>query len=899
LVSANLFYVDLFNARACASPAGDPLVFEPVVAGGTLRYSIRFLEKIGNSFIEREPKIAGLRVGIGPVDARPLSGTYRIKIGTGVSQAGVNVTEHLSATSTAVEIGAALNALTGKTSTFLCMDVAGAVVVRRVDGGPEVLTVASNRLVPLSFARFTGVEIDGHWSYELRLTIAPYAFSTSASRVLPDAPSIKTLVDGGTDPSGTFFWNEIQELYVPRTFKGVYQLRYGEYAKTDLLSIDDGPREIEQAINKMLNLPTGRVGSVTVTNPVTDYAHIEFVGDLAGIDVAPLEVVVYSAPEGDWTFELPLDRGEMFFALRDEESIVTPFEAEADFFIGTALVTKKLWQTVLTIRRPQILPDMGTAPNVDWLRLNPRDYIPFTPNQVVTGPQTYSAVIGNGASTIYSIEHGLKTSSLANIIVRRNTAEWDALQEGGDYQARIENDDEVTLTFAEAPAANSLLVYLQAAPAVRQWDAHTHTQEQIEGLKDLLDSMLLRIATLEALLPKAGVAGVTVGPPASYTLPAVGEILPNTTYLDSDSSLASQIVRNDQGRQDVPDGTDVADQQEAEKAAEEEAKKDPESLPPGVVYRVSLPGIGAVARKGQKAEVDEKGNVLVPAVADEPAAPQLWPGRSVSMARGSRWPLLLSAADYEERDLSEGAISSPAFRAVGDVEAVPSALAGSTLAPLVYRNNSLEPLMLPGGSGRRSQVVPPQGLFADDGRCFYRVLKGAGNVYYPAEMERELWRVALTDVQFPNGALLTAGGEIRIQMLGDFFDDEARGVARVDYAGQYFLQCEAVPLEDSSATLGRALEPVVIGRTRVALSPAVESFRWSLSILREAEATTASWFAYGKISDLTAVLPLPAVLRLRLTGFDVDNASQDNIDIFDPRGQIALIAPSSRLQIRL
>ena len=885
-MSANLFYVDLFNARACASPAGDPLVFEPVVAGGTLRYSIRFLEKIGTSFIEKEPKIAALRVGIGPVDARPLSGTYRIKIGTSAPALGVNLTETLSATSTAVEIGAALNALSGQSSTFRCMDVGGAVVIRRQDGGAEALTVASNRLVPLSFARFTAVEVDGHYSYELRLTIAPYAFSTSAARVLPDAPKIKTLVDGGTDPSGTFFWNEIQELYVPRTFKGVYQLRYGEYAKTDLLSIDDGPREIEQAINKMLNLPTGRVGSVTVTNPITDYAHIEFVGDLSGMDVEQLEVVVYSAPGGDWTFELPLDRGEMFFALRDEDSIVAPFEAEADFFVGTALVTKKLWQTVLTIRRPQIMPDMGTAPNIDWLRINPQTYVPFTPDQIVTGPQAYSTTIGNGSSTVFNIVHGLNTSSLANIIVRANSAEWQALTEGVDFEARIENDDEVKLTFATAPSANGLLVYLQGAPAVRQWDAHTHTQEQIVGLKDLLDETLERIAVLELLLPRDGVAGVTIGPPATYVLPAVGEIMPSIAFLYTDATLASQVVRTDTGRQSSPQGTDLADQAAADAAAQDAVANDPEALPPGVLYRAFLPGIGAVARKAQKPEVDANGGVIVAASPAEPSLPETWPVRTANNAARGRWPILLQAV--------------PATPAI-PTETLPE-LSGTPRNPVAYVNSGASPLILAGGGGgRRGAAVPPGGYFADDGRVFYRLTSGTqSEMLYPQEMERELWRVVLTDAQFPVGGLLTASGELRIRMLGDFFDDEARGVGRVDFGGQYMLQCEAVPLGNpNGAALGAAGGAVVIGRTRVGLSPALETFRWSLSILRETAGATAAWTAYGKSSEGEAFPELPCALRVRLVGFDIDNSAAGDEALFDPRGQIALIAPPSVLQIRL
>jgi hypothetical protein len=873
-------------------------------AGQQWRISLRFTRAQDGVYNEVFPAIVAVRATIGLSGMPPESGSYRLEV------AG-HITAPLWHNATAAQVAAALNAL--GVGVFKVESAKGSYLIRRNDGAQVLVTPRNNQLIPASAVRVRAYEVDHEWVHELQLVQAPVAFTDAADQVLPPPPEISTLVDGFTAPDNTWFINEVQQLAIPQEFRGFYRLTFdyqggvggsGLPRRTRILSLQDGPAEVEEALNAIFKNFSGFDGQVSVSNPGNNVARLTFGGEaFEGVDLPPLEVEALPVPgdEGDWTFTLDLNRAELWAALRAQDEVTMPFEVEMDVLVdrrnpSRGHRTVKLWSLPVTLVRPVLFEGLAEARPIDWLRpISPRSYLPFSPDSIITGQQHWVGTIGpsygtavsvntiNGAE-VYTIDHNLASEAL-HVTVRRNQTPGDLVQPD---RVTVEGPDSVSVAFGTA-VTESYGVVITAAGPRSVFQAHTHTIGEVDRLVDILENFAERIEKLERLLPKAGVAGVTAGPPASYVLPAVGEILPNASYLDGDSSLASQLVRTDQGRQDVPAGTDVADQQEAEKAAEEESQKDPEALPPGVVYRVSLPGIGAGARKGQRAEVDERGNVLVPAVADEPAAPQLWPGRSVSMARGGRWPLLLPAADGFSG-------TAPVETAV---EAVPSALAGSTLAPLVYRNNSLEPLMLPGGSGRRSQVVPPQGLFADDGRCFYRVLKGAGDVYYPAEMERELWRVALTDVQFPNGALLTAGGEIRIQMLGDFFDDEARGVARVDYAGQYFLQCEAVPLEDSSATLGRALEPVVIGRTRVALSPAVESFRWSLSILREAEATTASWFAYGKISDLTAVLPLPAVLRLRLTGFDVDNASEDNIDIFDPRGQIALIAPSSRLQIRL
>ncbi len=915
-----MFYVDLFNGRAVGSLSGDPLAFPSVVAGGTLSYGLRFLEFIENQFVEKDQALAALRVGVGPVDQRPLSGVYRIKIGLGATQVGVNTTTFLSPASRAVDIAAALNALTGKQSAFVCMDVGGGVMIRRTDGAEEVLSVNANRLVPVSFVRFTGVQTDGEWSYELRLVVAPYAFSDSAAQVMPDPPTIRTLVNGGADSSNTVFWNEIQELRIPRLFRGVYQIRYGQYAKTSLLDIDDGAPQIQQAINDMLNLPTGRVGSVEVTNPFNDVAHIEFVGDLAGTDVEELEVVVFSAPPGDWTFELPLDRAEMFFALRDQPSITVPFEAEADFYNDPndptqGVMTRKLWQTNLTILRPQIMPYMAEAPSVDWLRLNPPDYVPFTPQQVVTGPQAYQAVFGDGQTRNFVIDHGLNTAALSNLSVRRNTQEWETLTEGVDFTARIEGTNSVALSFgtASVPAPNSMIVSVQAASSARDWEPHTHTQEQIIGLKDLLDAMLLRIAVLEEMLPSEGVAGVTSGQPMiSFELPNVGEILPDVASVDAEGTLASQIViTNEKGTTEAPAGTDVAAQETEAVAAAEAAADDPDALPPGVLYRALLPGIGSVASKGKKAEVDDKGNVLVEATPEEPAQPESWPMRSASMEKAGRWPYLLPAVYYGSAvsfggnqyfGSNSGLVTFQGSASEPQVVVSLPSMGGSTRSPVVYKvhgGGATPGFMLPAGGGRKSQWAPAGSYFAADGRCYYRVYRDEeAKTFYPLEMDRELWRVVLTEDQFPLGAILAASGEIRIRMLGSFFDDDARGIGRVDFGGQYFLRCEALPLIGTSRFVGPAGTPITLGNTRIGLSSSMEMFNWSLSILREATGPSTSWQAYGKAADGSS-FPLPAVLRLRLTGFDIDDAFADESDeIFDPRGQVALIAPSSKLSIR-
>ena len=527
-MSANLFYVDLYNRKACKSANGDAMVFPDMVAGGTASFALRFLEYV-SGYAEVDQDIASLKVSLGAIDARPVSSQFKIKIGEATTTTA-NTSAFLDWNVSAAALALALNGLSAKACPFTCEDVSGGIVIRRTDGAAQVFSVVSNRLIPRSFGRFMAAQDDSGWSYEMRLTVAPLAATDSAARVLPDAPSITTIQDGGCDPSGTTFWNEVQALFIPANFRGSYQVAYGTYRKTTLLDSTDGPTQLQDALNAMLKSADGSVlGTVVVTNPTTNTAHIEFKGDLGGVDVAQMTVSVFSAPPSDWTFDLALDKPELFEALRNVPFLTLPFEAEANFYIdpadhGAGTVRRKLWNSTIKIIRPLIYPDMQAVPGVDWLFQNPQDYVPFTPDQIVTGPQTYSAVIG-GATTIV-VTHGLATSNIANIVVRENTGAWTLKTEGTDYEATITDDNVVTLVFPTAPGAASLIVYVTAAAATRDWEPHTHTIGQIEGLQTILDGYGSAILTLEAILPSTGIAATaTQASGITITLPATKEVL--------------------------------------------------------------------------------------------------------------------------------------------------------------------------------------------------------------------------------------------------------------------------------------------------------------------------------------------------------------------------------------
>ena len=100
------------------------------------------------------------------------------------------------------------------------------------------------------------------------------------------------------------------------------------------------------------------------------------------------------------------------------------------------------FQTSVKIVREQIWEELALVPAIDWVRPpQPRDYIPFTRDQIITGSQHYEAVIGNGADREFVLDHGLNTEAL-HVTLRENSSSGRKLR-----------DSEFSVTFG---GANSL-----------------------------------------------------------------------------------------------------------------------------------------------------------------------------------------------------------------------------------------------------------------------------------------------------------------------------------------------------------------------------------------------------------------------------------------------------------
>jgi hypothetical protein len=344
----------------------------------------------------------------------------------------------------------------------------------------------------------------GVWWFECRLIQAPLAFNSGHERVLPTPPTIRRVREGNggseTEPPS----NEIQALHLPPDFRGTYFLRWN-YRVSKLLGIEDGPDEIAAALNAMFE----KGKRFEATNPEPDNAYVEFIGELAGSPQPLITVEVNTFAPGTLTFTLPLDRAETAAALRSVAEIEVPFEVEAEIVedgediadpaVPGRIIT--LFQQAVKIVREQIWEEMETVQPIDWLRPpQPRDYIPFTPDQVIFGVQHYVAVFGDGEARSFSFPHNLGTEAF-HLTVRENKAAGTII---AGFDATIASANELMLDFPaneSPPALNSLALVISSAGPRSAFLAHTHTISQILGLLDALAGIYARLENIEDLLP--------------------------------------------------------------------------------------------------------------------------------------------------------------------------------------------------------------------------------------------------------------------------------------------------------------------------------------------------------------------------------------------------------------
>jgi len=176
---------------------------------------------------------------------------------------------------------------------------------------------------------------------------------------------------------------------------------------------------------------------------------------------------------------------------------------------------------------------LAAAQRINWLNPpQPVNYIPFTTDQVITGIQSFTAVVtGTGP---WTIAHNLGTEAI-HVTVRENVSGGAILQQTspyvgvGDISVSSSTSQSIIVTrlVGTVPTAGWAVMISSAGPT-SAFQAHTHTIAQVVDLQDTLNAIGTRLTTLENVLPNGvGIinqSGVNTTP-LTMTIPAHAEVL--------------------------------------------------------------------------------------------------------------------------------------------------------------------------------------------------------------------------------------------------------------------------------------------------------------------------------------------------------------------------------------
>jgi hypothetical protein len=527
-----LLYANLDRGLVSATASVTPFTWPGLVQGDDVRVQLRFTRTLAAGTIEVRPEVEGVKLSIGKVDARPVAGTWKLRLGP------EGVTGELDFDAAAGDIEAALNGVEWSGGTATVREVSGGVVLTfanvAADDDAVNLTLGESALEPQCFLSVRTYPLGGRLAHEIRLVQAPVAFTSTFARIVPAAPVISEIQAGGEADGVT--WNEVQKLYVDPGFLGTYQIRW-DYRRTIPLTTADGAEEIAAALNAIAK--DGEAWAVG--NPDQNTAYIEFTGDdFVGQDLALLEVFVVDAPEGDVTLTLPLNTPGVNALLRGGDSTEALVELEVTISEDEASRTYTVCRDTVTIRREINRPELEELTPINWVRPpGPRDYGAYDWSQVVTGDATIFTPMGNGSAREFEVTHGFGPAVRVDVL---ETSGDRILIHGTDYTAtRTGTTVTVTLADAEAtPAAGALTVLVTGYSERTAYAPHTHPIEGVTGLDAALEAFAARISDLEDLVPSGTLTArvtATDEAVARWELPGVSSVYPSLEAIPVTGSL--------------------------------------------------------------------------------------------------------------------------------------------------------------------------------------------------------------------------------------------------------------------------------------------------------------------------------------------------------------------------
>jgi len=526
---ATLLYGNISQKTASYTIEPGSITLPTVVQGDTFTLAVRLTETSNNTTTVTAPSIYSARLSYGPVDVAPTAGTFKVRVNAVTSSA-------ITLGSTAASVAAILNTISAATGWSVTEDQGSYIVGRTANWTTTSgITIVQNELIPDSFVRVTSYSANNTFYQELRPMQSPLAYTSAFGLIVPPAPTITRVVTGYSDSTTGVFVNEVQRLYIPPAFDTTYQIYRGT-ARTALLSKDDGSTEIEAAL--MQGCVTVGAGEIfLVTNPQNYTADIEFAGAMSGATHSLLTVAVPISPQGDVTFDLDLNTQGMLAALRGDFEVTHPLTCEIGINYGSVATPNVQYVTVfqqnMTVQADGAWTGLAAAQRINWLNPpQPVNYIPFTTDQVITGIQSFTAVV-TGAGP-WTIAHNLGTEAI-HVTVRENVSGGAILQQTspyvgvGDISVSSSTSQSIIVTrlIGTVPTAGWAVMISSAGPT-SVFQAHTHTIAQVVDLQDTLNAIGTRLTTLENVLPNGvGIinqSGVNTTP-LTMTIPARSEVL--------------------------------------------------------------------------------------------------------------------------------------------------------------------------------------------------------------------------------------------------------------------------------------------------------------------------------------------------------------------------------------
>lgn len=525
--------------RQMTDAAGAVLALPTLYLGDSYSFVVPLLDDITGdgtlSDVTGQTNVLSLSASIGAVQAPAMGGDFTLKFGAAGAESDV-----MTSNEAASDLQSKLTALPECAAYGLeeiYQPAAGTWMLRFTYSDPIPLKLVANRLQPISFVRIEQFTQDGQTWVEVKTIQAPIASTAESDRLLADAPSVRRIRAGYTDITllGTYIYNEIQALTVPPDFKGTLTLKQ-EGHESAILSAGSGIDDIAAALNALY---TDGVARFSVTNPQTNQAYIEFIGPFSGLPKDLISVQVYDTPIGPLTFDLNLNTVEAAFALRDRDFIDLIFELwlniapspNPDNLPGKRFI---LWRESVRIEKPMQFEGLAALAPVDWLLPpQPRDFIPFTRDQVITGQQqAFPATIGDGVHGSFDIIHNLNCQICEVTVVEVATGRR---LKDDEYSVVFNSATHLTVSgFAENPTGDQYQVLIVAVGPPSVFQSHHHAIGQIDGLQAQIDDILSRLSALEDLLPHTTVTTPNViAQQGEIDLPDVAEILPLSKPLDA------------------------------------------------------------------------------------------------------------------------------------------------------------------------------------------------------------------------------------------------------------------------------------------------------------------------------------------------------------------------------